>query len=65
MRQARLFDEVVKQPQAIGGAAAGVNDGRVPDLVSAASVNCGTSSRPPCVSVTLRFILPASSANTR
>ena len=34
-----------------------LNDGRLPEVVSAASVNCETSSTPPATSCTLRFIL--------
>jgi hypothetical protein len=39
--------------------------GRLPPDTSAASVNWLTISRPPPTSVTLRFILPASSAKMR
>ena len=39
--------------------------GRVPLPVSAASVNCGTSSRPPPVSRRLRFMRSCSSAKMR
>jgi len=59
-----------KSSRASAGAAAGVKLGRVPLRVSAASVNCGTSSRPaspaPAASSTrLRFMRPRSSGNTR
>src|SRR5690606_19400654 len=50
---------------ASAGAAALVKPGRMPERVSAASVNWLTSSRPPPVSRRERFILPASSAKTR
>ena len=59
---ARAFDYEFIAESAV---AAGVKEGRVPDCVSAASVNCGTSNSPPATSLTLRFIFPASSANTR
>ena len=47
------------------GGAALVKLARVPLFVSAARVNWGTSRTPPPMSWTERFILPASSANTR
>ena len=37
----------------------------VPDLVSAARVNCGTIKRSPPVEITERFIFPFSSEKTR
>jgi D-tyrosyl-tRNA(Tyr) deacylase len=47
------------------GGAALVKLGRRPLLVSAARVNWLTSSRPPPVAASDRFILPAPSSNTR
>ena len=47
------------------GAAAAPKLGRLPLHTSAANVNWLTIKRPPPTSCTLRFILPASSANTR
>src|SRR5690606_6427249 len=50
---------------ASAGGAAVLKLGRIPESVSAASVNWLTSSRPPPESSRERFILPASSAKTR
>ena len=47
------------------GAAAVLKPGRLPERVSAASVNWLTSNSPPPVCASARFIRPASSANTR
>src|SRR5271156_6501592 len=47
------------------GVAAVEKPGRSPLAVSAASVNCGTSSNSPPISVRLKFIFPAASGKTR
>ena len=54
-----------KSLRAASGASADEKLGRMPFEVSAASVNCGTSSTPPFTSWTERFIFPAPSENTR
>jgi len=49
----------------MSGGAARDHDGRLPLRVDAYSVNCETASNAPRVSITDRFITPASSSNIR
>src|SRR5262249_3888429 len=63
VRGAGRPDGVIEELWARFGSAAEEKLGRVPLAVSAASVNCGTSSNPPATSRTKRFIFPAPSAN--
>ena len=58
-------DQPVEPPAAFLGRGGGGEAGAHALRVSAARVNWLTSSRPPPVSASERFILPASSENTR